>query len=96
MEANKIIIKPLLSEKTYQDIKNKKYWFVVSKDATKVQIKKAVAELFSVEVESVNTSITSRKPTRRQGKLGHTQSIKKAAVTLTKDSKPIAFFENLS
>ena len=96
MEANKIIIKPLLSEKTYQDIQNKKYWFVVSKDATKVQIKKAVEELFSVEVETVNTSVTARKPKRSQGKLGYTQSIKKAAVTLKKDSKPIAFFESLS
>ena len=35
MEANKIIIKPLLSEKSYSDIKNKKYWFVVDKNATK-------------------------------------------------------------
>ena len=96
MEANKIIIKPLLSEKTYQDIQNKKYWFVVDKNATKVQIKKAVEELFSVQVETVNTSITAQKPKRRQGKLGHTQSIKKAAVTLKKDSKSIAFFDSLS
>jgi len=96
MDANKIIVKPLLSEKTYQDIHNKKYWFVVAKDATKTQIKKAVEELFSVDVKSVNTVVTPQKTVRRQGKIGHTQSIKKAAVTLTKDSKPIAFFDSLS
>ena len=96
MDANSIIIKPLLSEKTYQDIQNKKYWFVVAKDATKTQIKKAVEELFSVKVKSVNTTNTAKKPVRRQGKLGHTQSIKKAAGTLTKDSKSIAFFDSLS
>jgi large subunit ribosomal protein L23 len=97
MEATNIIIKPLLSEKAYSDIKAKKYWFVVEKTATKEQIKLAVEQMFGVEVESVNTSITAKKPKKRHGRVnGYTQSIKKAIVTLKKDSKPIAFFESLS
>ena len=97
MEANKIIIKPLLSEKSYADIAKKRYWFVVDKSATKTQINSAVEELFNVDVESVNTLITSKKPRKRQGRTtGYTSEKKKAVVTLKKDSKPIAFFESLS
>ena len=82
MEANKIIIKPLLSEKSYSDIAKKKYWFVVDKNATKTQIKQAVQEIFGVEVESVNTSITAKKPKKRQGRVsGYTSENKKAIVT---------------
>lgn len=97
MEITNIIIKPLLSEKAYSDIKAKKYWFVVEKSATKEQIKLAVETMFGVSVDSVNTSITAKKPKKRQGRVnGYTQSIKKAVVTLKKDSKPIQFFESLS
>ena len=97
MEISNIIVKPLLSEKAYSDIKNKKYWFVVEKNATKEQIKLAVEQMFNVQVDSVNTSITAKKPKKRQGRVnGYTSSIKKAVVTLKKDSKPIAFFESLS
>ena len=97
MEISNIIIEPLLSEKAYSDIKNKKYWFIVEKNATKEQIKLAVEKMFSVQVDSVNTSITARKPKKRQGRVnGYTSSVKKAVVTLKKDSKPIAFFESLS
>ena len=97
MEANKIIIKPLLSEKSYSDIAKKKYWFIVDKNATKTQIRQAVQEIFGVEVESVNTSITAKKPKKRQGRVsGYTSENKKAIVTLKKESKPIAFFESLS
>ena len=97
MEATKVIIKPLMSEKSYADIANKKYWFVVDKAATKTQIKDAVETMFGVSVDSVNTSITSQKPKKRQGRIsGHASARKKAVVTLKKDSKPIAFFESLS
>ncbi len=97
MEVSKIIVKPLLSEKAYSDIKNKKYWFVVDKNSTKEQIKLAVEQMFGVQVDSVNTSITAKKPKKRHGRVnGYTTSIKKAVVTLKKDSKPIAFFESLS
>ncbi len=97
MEANKIIIKPLLSEKSYADIAKKRYWFVVDKSATKTQIKDAVEELFNVQVEQVNTLITAKKPRKRQGRTqGYISAKKKAIVTLKADSKPIAFFESLS
>ncbi|MCL2539976.1 MAG: 50S ribosomal protein L23 [Firmicutes bacterium] len=97
MDTTGVIIKPLLSEKSYADIAKKKYWFVVAKNATKPQIKLAVEKQFSVTVDSVNTIVTAGKPKRRQGRInGYTSSIKKAVVTLKKDSKPIAFFESLS
>ena len=86
-----------MSEKSYADIANKRYWFIVDKAATKTQIKNAVEEMFSVDVETVNTQITAKKPRKRHGRtVGYTSSEKKAIVTLKKDSKPIAFFESLS
>lgn len=91
-----IIIKPLLSEKTYADIANKKYAFIVRTDANKTEIKKAVEQLFNVKVKSVNTSNVNGK-LKRQGKTqGYTSDYKKAFVTLTKDSKSIEFFDSLS
>ncbi len=97
MEANKIIIKPLLSEKSYADIAKKRYWFVVDKSATKTQIKDAVEQMFGVQVDSVNTQLTAKKPRKRQGRTaGYISAKKKAIVTLKKDSKAIAFFESLS
>ena len=53
MAAHDIIIKPLLSEKSYAGIKDKKYSFIVAKDANKTQIKLAVEEIFGVKVEKV-------------------------------------------
>jgi len=97
MEANKIIVKPILSEKSYADIAKKRYWFEVDKNATKTQIKNAVEELFNVEVASVNTLITAKKPRKRQGRVtGYTSERKKAVVTLKANSKTIAFFDSLS
>ena len=55
MLAQDIIIRPILSEKSYADIANKKYYFEVAKKATKTQIKVAVEQIFKVKVESVNT-----------------------------------------
>ena len=55
MVAQDIILKPILSEKSYADIANKKYYFKVAKKATKTQIKAAVEEIFKVKVASVNT-----------------------------------------
>lgn len=104
MTAQEIILKPILSEKSYKGIKadktshiSKRYVFVVHKDANKTQIKLAVEELFSgVKVEKVNTANYLGK-LKRQGKhSGMTASYKKAVVQLTSDSKPIAFFESLS
>ena len=96
MAAHDIIIKPLLSEKSYEGIKDKKYYFIVAKNANKTQIKLAIEEIFGVKVEKVNTSIVHGK-LKRQGKYeGYTPDMKKAVVQLTEDSKSIEFFDSLS
>ena len=96
MRTFDIIKKPILSEKTYAGIQSKKYAFVVDKNANKVEIKKAVEEIFGVKVKSVNTANVNGK-LKRQGKTqGYKSDYKKAYVTLTADSKAIEFFESLS
>jgi large subunit ribosomal protein L23 len=96
MATHDIIIRPLLSEKTYAGMKDKKYYFVVKKDANKTQIKLAIEEIFGVKVEKVNTAIVSGK-LKRQGKYeGYTPDYKKAIVQLKEDSKSIEFFDSLS
>ena len=96
MLAHDIIIKPLLSEKSYAGIQDKKYSFIVAKDANKTQIKFAVEEIFGVKVEKVNTA-NMRGKLKRQGRYeGYTPAYKKAIVQLKKDSKSIEFFDSLS
>jgi len=98
MEARDIIIRPILTEKTYAEIANKRYTFEVLKSADKTAIKNAVEEIFKVKVESVNTSnVRGKSKSMDRGRThGFTPSIKKAVVTLTKDSKSIEFFESLA
>ncbi len=100
MEASEIIIKPLLTEKSYSGIQSKVYSFVVNKNANKIEIARAVEKLFNVEVAKVNTLIVKghkKSQNTRQGRtVGRTSDYKKAVVTLTEKSKPIAFFESLS
>ena len=96
MVAHDIIIKPILSEKSYADIANKKYYFKVAKNATKTQIKSAVEEIFKVKVASVNTMNVYGKIKRQVRNQGLTGSYKKAIVQLSSDSKSIEFFDSLS
>ena len=96
MVAQDIIIKPILSEKSYAGIQDKKYTFVVAKNANKTQIKMAVEQLFNVKVESVNTANVRGKMKRMGQNQGLTPSYKKAIVQLKKDSKSIEFFDSLS
>ncbi len=91
-----IIIRPVLTEKSYDTIADKKYVFVVDKTANKTQIKEAVEKIFGVKVESVNTLRTDSKIKRQGRTQGRTPEIKKAYVTLKKDSKPIEFFEGMA
>ena len=96
MEARDIIISPILTEKSYQDIANKKYVFRVAKAANKTEIKLAIESIFEVSVESVNT-VNCRGKKKRMGRYeGYTPAYKKAIVKLKEDSKAIAFFESLS
>ena len=95
MLAQDIIIRPIVTEKSMMGIAAKKYTFEVAKAANKIEIAKAVEELFKVKVAKVNT-VSMRGKLRRQGRYqGYTKSWKKAYVTLTADSKPIEFFEGM-
>ena len=95
MRAQDIIIRPIITEKSMLGVADKKYTFEVAKSATKIDIARAVEELFKVKVAKVNT-VHVRGQLRRQGRYeGYTRSWKKAFVTLTKDSKTIEFFEGM-
>ena len=97
MTAHDIIIKPLLSEKSYAGIADKKYVFVVDVNADKKQVKAAVEKAFDgVKVEKVNVVNVDGKYKRQGRTEGFTAKYKKAYVKLTADSKPIAFFESLN
>ena len=91
-----IMIKPVITEASMDMIAAKKYAFKVAKNATKPEIAKAVEEMFEVEVESVNVINMKRKPKRLGVHSGYTAEWKKAIVTLTADSKTIAFFDGLN
>ena len=96
MNAHDIIIKPVLTEKSYEAIQNKTYVFIVAKKAGKTEIKQAVEAAFGVKVESVNTLRTLGKIKRQGRYAGRTPEIKKAYVTLKKDSKTIEFFDGMA
>ena len=96
MVAEDIIIKPLLTEKGYDGIADKKYSFIVAKSANKTQIKLAVEKLFNVTVESVNTVNCKGKLKRMGRSSGYTPDYKKAIVQLKADSKAIEYFNSLS
>ncbi len=96
MLAQDIIIKPLLTEKGYDGIADKKYTFIVAKSANKTQIKLAIEKLFNVDVASVNTVNCKGKLKRMGRNEGYTPDYKKAIVQLKADSKSIEFFDSLS
>jgi len=93
-----VLIKPLVTEKVTALNDRGVYGFVVDKKANKVEIKKAVEKTYNVNVESVNTLITSVKTKTRSSKRnflsGRTSSIKKALVTLAK-GEIIDFYSNI-
>ena len=96
-KAYDIIKKPVLTEKSYDAMADKKYTFEVAIGANKTEIKAAIEEIFEgVKVESVNTMRTIGKVKRQGRTQGRTREIKKAYVTLKKDSKPIKFFEGMA
>lgn len=95
MIAQDIIIRPIITEKAMLGVTGKKYTFEVAKNATKIDVARAVEELFKVKVAKVNT-VHVRGQLRRQGRNeGYTRSWKKAYVQLAADSKPIEFFEGM-
>lgn len=90
-----IIIKPVVTEQSMAEMGNKKYTFVVAKDANKTEVKKAVEKIFGVEVEKVNTLNYDGKFKRMGRTAGKTASFKKAVVKLTAESKDIEFFTGM-
>ena len=93
--AYDVIIRPIITEQSMEDLDIKKYTFEVAKDAGKIEIKKAVEALFGVEVAKVNTLNVNGKAKRVGRFEGRTSDWKKAVVTLTEDSKTIEFFEGM-
>ncbi len=93
--AYDIIIKPVITEASMDNMQKKKYTFRVMSDANKIEIRKAVEELFGVKVEKVTTISMKAKPKRLGVHYGRTSAWKKAIVKLTEDSKTIEFFDSL-
>ena len=96
MNSHDIIIRPVLSEKSFDGIASKRYTFIVLPQANKTEIKKAVEEVFGVRVAKVNTINYEGKMKRRGATQGRRPGYKKAIVTLTEDSKSIEYFESLN
>ena len=96
-KAYDIIKKPVLTEKSYADMADKKFTFEVAINANKTEIKAAIEEIFEgVKVESVNTMRIQGK-VKRQGRYqGRRPERKKAIVTLKEGSKGIEFFEGMA
>lgn len=90
-----VIIKPVVTEASMDMLADKKYTFKVATDANKIEIKKAVEEIFGVKVEKVTTMNFDGK-LKRMGRFeGRRAAYKKAVVKLTDDSKTIEFFESM-
>ena len=95
-KAYDIIKRPVITEQSMSMTEGKRYTFEVAKDANKIEIAKAIEEIFGVKVKKVNTLNMYGKE-KRTGRYpaGRRPSWKKAMVTLTEDSKTIEFFEGM-
>jgi large subunit ribosomal protein L23 len=92
-----IIVRPLITEKSMDGIANKVYTFEVQKNATKADVALAVETMFKkTKVVKVNIINMKKKPKRYGVHFGFTSEWKKAVVTLSEDSAPIAFFESMN
>ena len=95
MNSYDIIIRPIITERAMSAVADKKYVFEVAKDAGKIEIKKAVEEIFGVKVAAVNTVSMHGKVKRMGVHVGKTASWKKAVVQLSADSKALEIFEGM-
>lgn len=99
MNSYDILRRPIISERSMEAVFDregneiKRYTFEVPVCANKIEIKKAVEEVFGVQVAKVNTIKVMGKMKRMGRNEGRRPSYKKAIVTLKKDSKVIEFFE---
>ena len=92
MDSRQLVIRPVVSEKSYALIAQNKYTFRVHADAHKTQIRQAVEEIFNVTVTEVRTMAVRSKPKRRGWTSGRTRSWKRAVVELTPGDR-IELFE---
>ena len=92
MNARKVIIRPVISEKSYALLAANKYTFRIHEGANKTQVRKAIEEIFGVRVDGVRTAWVKPKPKRRGLSSGHRRKWKKAVVTLHPDDA-IELFE---
>lgn len=94
--AYDVIIRPVITEQSMEDLDIKKYVFEVARDANKIEIKKAIEEIFDVKVIKVNTTIVPGKKKRVGAQpAGYTSDWKKAVVKLSRRSKNIDIFEGM-
>ena len=93
--AYDIIIRPIITEKSMALTAEKKYTFEVPRDVHKIEIKKAVEEVFGVKVSKVSTMNVLGKFKRQGVHLGKRPDWKKAVVTLSEDSKTLEFFDGM-
>ena len=90
-----VIIRPIITENSMDMAEEKKYAFEVAKTANKTEVRKAIEEIFDVEVAKVNVVNVSGKKKRMGRTIGTTASYKKAVVTLTQASKEIELFQDM-
>jgi large subunit ribosomal protein L23 len=95
LHPNQVLLAPVVSEKSYSLINDRKYTFRVHEDAHKTQVRQAVEELFDVQVQSVNIVKVQSKPKRRGLVKGRRPGWKKAIVQL-KEGNEIEIFEGAS
>jgi large subunit ribosomal protein L23 len=92
MDASQVVIRPVVSEKSYVLASADKYTFRVHPDAHKTQIRQAVEQLFDVNVENVNIVKVQSKPKRRGISVGRRPGWKKAIVQV-REGQSIEIFE---
>lgn len=91
-----IIIRPVVTERSMALVQNGKYTFVVDRNANKIDIKKAVEQLFDVDVVKVNTMNVPGKVRRRGTSVGRRPDWKKAIVTVAEGQRIRKFFDELT
>ena len=92
LEPHQVLLKPLVTEKgVHRASRNNQYAFQIHRDATKIDVKKAVESLFDVKVTKVRTQTRKGKARRFRYKIGRTSDWKKAIVSLQEDHR-IDFF----
>ena len=97
MKAREIILRPLITEKTtFMQERENTVCFEVDRRANKIQVRRAVEELFDVQVKAVHIVNRKGKPIMRYGRVAsHRPAVRKAYVKLAPGSKTLEFFEGV-